>query len=108
MINLYLESISESNIKWSSIILRTSSLVMSDEIYNSLETKERLLTFYYYHFDILPEHKAFIKEQLLTPSNAATLCFRIKKYRKTFHKIVDSIIEQAIQENSLKPIPLID
>jgi hypothetical protein len=81
---------------------------MSDEIYNSLDTKERLLTFYYYHFDILPEHKAFIKEQVLTPSNAATLCFRMKKYRNTFHKIVDPIIEQAIRENSLKPIPLID
>jgi hypothetical protein len=97
-----------SSEKWYSIFDSTRKLVEEDETFNLLSAKEKLLTLNYYHFDGLSNHRDFIVGQLLSVTGAATICFQMKKYRKVFHDIVDPIIEKAIQENSLRPIPLID
>ena len=91
--------------QWSTIIEDTLELIQEDETYKDLTAKEKLLSFYYYHLDVIADHKLFITGQFLKIINPVKLHLQLGEYRSKFDNLIAPIVNEAIDEKSLRPFP---
>ena len=93
---------------WFSIIQSALAILEKDEAYGRLSPKEKLLMFYYCHFDNLVISREFIVGNILDTYNPLKLFFNLRKYKEIFLEIIDPIVDEAIAEGNLKSLSLMN
>lgn len=86
---------------WQSFIEETLSILQADVTYQQYGASERLLAFYYTHFEVLHQYRDYIKSVNISLIQFGTESHPLHLYKKDFFAYIQLIIEFGIQNDEI-------
>ena len=88
--------------KWSQLMQESLQETLSDPDHEALSPREKLLAFYYTHFEYLGEHREFVLARFRKSLVDKILSRELTDYRKQFQRFTSSIIQEAVERKALQ------
>lgn len=92
---------------WKDFMEETLATLKIDEQYRTFSAREKLLSFYFTHLEVLKSNRSFVKLSVTSIKNPAITPVSVRAYKSEFLQYVNGVIREAFLNNELKERPLV-
>lgn len=98
----------QAKFQWLQILTKSIDEILEDVEYHDSDPREKLLSFYYTHFEHLNEEREFVRSRFKQSSCARLVVYELSDYRKIFVEHVSKIVSEAIDFDLLYNLSIVN
>jgi len=87
---------------WEDLMHRTLETLKKDEAYETFSAREKLLSFYFTHLEVLKSNRSFVRMKWNDVKRSPKVPAPLKSYRDHFLKYAKGVIVEAINNDEIK------
>lgn len=93
---------------WKGLMDQSIATIRSDENFENFSTREKVLTFYYTHVQLLTANRSFILYQLQKRPRLDVVPTFLKSYKKTFEEFISELLTSGKAKGEVAERPYLD